>query len=188
MQNEIRKQCQSARRKMSSEERDIASGKIAETVIHSSWFQRCRTVACYLPMSVEVDTRRIIARAWRMKKRIFAPVTEKNDAMTFRHMSVGTPLYQNNFGLYEPGDEEIIDPRELDIVITPLVAFDSQNHRIGMGGGYFDRTFSFLRYRNAYLRPKLIGVAFACQEVEKIPANPWDIPLFGVITEDSEAN
>ena len=183
MQNDIRQQCLTARRQMSSEERDTASGKIADTVMHSSWFQRSRTVACYLPMSAEVDTKRIIARAWRMKKRIFAPVTEKNGAMTFRHMSAETALYRNDYGIYEPGDEKIIDPRELDIVITPLVAFDAQNQRIGMGGGYFDRTFSFLRYRNAYLRPKLIGVAFACQKVEKIPANPWDIPLFRVITE-----
>jgi 5-formyltetrahydrofolate cyclo-ligase len=52
-----------------------------------------------------------------------------------------------------------------------------------MGGGYFDRYFSFLRHRQHWLHPKLIGVAFDCQKVEEIPANPWDIPLYSVITE-----
>jgi 5-formyltetrahydrofolate cyclo-ligase len=53
-----------------------------------------------------------------------------------------------------------------------------------MGGGYYDRTFSFLRGRNALLRPKLVGVAFACQQVEKIPVNPWDIGLYRILTEE----
>ena len=170
---------------MSGDERAAASDTITEIVIHSPWFQRSKNIACYLPAPDEVDTKRIIARAWRMKKRIFAPVVEKNGHMSFRAMSAETTLYRNYFGLYEPCDEEIISPRDLDIVITPLVAFDSQKQRIGMGGGYFDRTFSFLANRSTYLHPKLIGVAFACQKVDKVPANPWDIPLFAVVTENS---
>jgi len=185
MQNTIRNQCKNARSEMSGDERVAASARIAENVIHSPWFQRSKTIACYLPAPGEVDTRRIIARAWRMKKRIFAPVVEKNGHLSFRAMNAETALYKNDFGLYEPGDEEIIRPRDLDIVITPLVAFDSKKQRIGMGGGYFDRTFSFLANRNTYLRPKLIGVAFSCQKVDEIPANPWDIPLFAVVTENS---
>jgi 5-formyltetrahydrofolate cyclo-ligase len=186
MQNAIRKRCKIARNKMNRDDRTTASEKIAEIVIHSSWFQRSKSIACYLPVTGEVDTKRIIARAWRMKKRIFAPVVEKNGQMSFRAMGAETTLYRNKFGIYEPSDEAIINPHELDVVITPLVAFDSQNQRIGMGGGYFDRTFSFLANRNAYLHPKLIGLGFACQKIEKIPANPWDIPLFAVITENSE--
>ena len=73
--------------------------------------------------------------------------------------------------------------RELDVVITPLVAFDGEMNRIGMGGGCFDRTFAFLKRRKVYLRPKLIGVAFACQQIEKVNANPWDIRLFQIITD-----
>ncbi len=183
MQNTIRSQCKNARSEMSGVERAAASEKIAEIVIHSSWFQRSKTIACYLPVSGEVDTRSIIARAWCMKKRIFAPVVEKSGCMSFRQMTTETALYKSKFGLYEPRDGKSISPRKLDVVITPLVAFDSHKHRVGMGGGYFDRTFSFLSSRNAYVHPKLIGVAFACQEVEKIPANPWDIPLFTLITE-----
>ena len=184
MQKEIRIRCNHARNKMSRDERAAASEKITENVANSSWFRRSKSIACYLPVNSEVDTRSIIARAWRMKKRIFAPVLEKNGHLTFRSMEAETALYKNNFGLYEPRDGQIITPRELDIVITPLVAFDRQKLRIGMGGGYFDRTFSFLANRKVYLHPKLIGVAFACQEVEKIVANPWDIPLFAIVTEN----
>jgi 5-formyltetrahydrofolate cyclo-ligase len=183
MQNEIRNHGRTARSSLSRDERDDASEKIAENVIHSSWFQRSKYVACYLPIPGEVDTWRVIARAWRMKKRIFAPVVKKSGRMMFREITAESDLYMNHYGLYEPSDGESITARKLDIVITPLVAFDSHNHRIGMGGGYFDRTFSFLSHRNTFLRPKLIGVAFACQEVEKIPPNPWDIRLFRVITE-----
>jgi len=56
-------------------------------------------------------------------------------------------------------------------------------NRVGMGGGCFDRTFAMLKHRNSYLHPKLVGVAFACQKVEEISANAWDIPLFQVVTE-----
>lgn len=185
MQNEIRSHGRNARITLGPDERNDASEKIAENVIHSSWFQRSKYIACYLPIPGEVDTWTIIARAWRMKKRIFAPVVEKNGRMKFREITAESDLYKNHYGLYEPRSGETVTARMLDIVIAPLVAFDSHNHRIGMGGGYFDRTFSFLLHRNTFLHPKLIGVAFACQEVEKISPNPWDIRLFRVITETS---
>ncbi len=183
MQKEIRTYGRNARRAMTREERAAASEKISETVIRSSYFQRSKSIACYLPTPGEVDTWRIIARAWRMKKRIFAPVVKKNTTLQFREITAESSLRRNEQGIFEPGDGQIIAPRSLDIVITPLVAFDTHNHRIGMGGGYFDRTFCFLLNRQAFLRPKLVGVAFACQKVEEIVPNPWDIPLFRVVTE-----
>jgi 5-formyltetrahydrofolate cyclo-ligase len=84
-----------------------------------------------------------------------------------------------------PISGEEIAARKLDLVLTPLVAFDKNCQRIGMGGGYYDRTFSFLRARQQLLKPKLVGLAFACQQVPEIPANPWDIRLYSVITESS---
>jgi 5-formyltetrahydrofolate cyclo-ligase len=185
MQKAIRSYGRDARRAMSREERRNASEIISETVIHSSWFQRSKYIACYLPVPGEVDTWRIIARAWRMKKRIFAPVVEKNARLRFREITAETSLYRNRQGIFEPDAGRLISPQALDIVITPLVAFDSQNHRIGMGGGYYDRTFCFLSNRKVFLHPKLVGVAFACQKVEKILPNPWDIPLFSVVSEIS---
>ncbi len=182
-QNRFRAAGQLARADLSERERNIASEKIAQKVTQSSWFQRAEFVACYLSTPDEVDTWSIIGRAWRMKKRVFAPVLKKNDVMHFCELTADTDIQVNRYGIAEPLDGETVVPRMLDIVITPVVAYDNAGHRVGMGGGYFDRTFSFLRYRKHLFHPKLIGVAFACQEVEEITPNPWDIPLFATIND-----
>jgi 5-formyltetrahydrofolate cyclo-ligase len=186
-QQQLRVAGRRARANLNQAERDRASEIITEKVIRSHWFQRAEYIACYLPATDEVDTWAIIARAWRMKKRIFAPVVEKKFRMQFREITADTSLYQNQFGLLEPDDGELMSARMLDVVLTPLVAFDPFLHRVGMGGGYFDRTFSFLKHREHFFRPKLTGLAFACQKVEEISANPWDIRLFSVITDSGPA-
>ena len=133
----------------------------------------------------EVDATTIIDRAWSAKKRVFAPVIEANSGMTFQAIVPDTRIEQNSFGIWEPRSGREVAPNLIDLVITPLVAFDNDCHRIGMGGGYFDRAFSFLRNRRHWLRPKLVGVAFECQKVEKIEPSPWDIRLYRVITESN---
>jgi 5-formyltetrahydrofolate cyclo-ligase len=181
----MRNDARAARAALGPGEREKASRKIASIVIQSSWFRRSKFIACYLPMPEEVDTWPLIDRAWRMKKRIFAPIVGKNFNLQFRELNAETTLIYNRYGLPEPQDGEIITPRELDLVITPVVAFDADYNRIGMGGGYFDRTFSFLRHRKFLFRPKLIGLAYSCQRVEKIAPNPWDIRVFCVVDEMS---
>ncbi len=172
-----------ARRSMSSKRRAAASEIICNKLTHSREFNAAESVACYIPMRDEVDPYLIIERAWRANKRVFCPVMKKQGAMTYRQLDRDTTLLRNNFGLWEPVDGEIISPRQLDLVVTPLVAFDKNNNRIGMGGGYFDRCFSFLRHRKQWISPKLIGAAFACQEVDQIDPNPWDIPLYSVCSD-----
>jgi 5-formyltetrahydrofolate cyclo-ligase len=180
---ELRRDGLRARTELHSDERDRASEVITEKVIRSAFFQRSRLIGCYLSLTAEVDTWRIISRAWRMKKRIFAPVTARNRMLVFRELTPESDLVHDGFGLTMPVSGEEIAARKLDLVLTPLVAFDKNCQRIGMGGGYYDRTFSFLRGRRHLLKPKLVGLAFSCQEVPAIAANPWDIRLFSVITE-----
>ena len=175
-----RKRALQARRSMSVSERQIASEKIARQITHSREFVSARSLGCYLPMDDEVDPSEIIERGWRANKRIFCPVMGKNGSMVYRRLDRNTTLLRNKFGLWEPADSEIISPRQLDVVITPLVAFDRNKNRIGMGGGYFDRCFAFLRHRQSWVAPKLIGIGVACQEVSEIAANPWDIRLYAV--------
>lgn len=179
----LRREMRAARTAMTSFERQNASAKIVDSIVHSNWFQRAKSIACYLPMEEEVDTWLVIARAWRMKKRIFVPVVRKKSVMQFRELTSETPLFVTQYGLKEPREGKLISPQALDIVITPGVAFDIDGNRIGMGGGYYDRTFAFLRHRRHFIIPKLIGVAFACQRVGKITPNPWDIRVFSVIDE-----
>lgn len=179
----LRRERRDARAELSKATRRSASERIARHVIYSSYLQRSRRIACYLPMADEVDTWPFIARAWRMKKKIYAPITRRNRLLTFREIRPESDLTTTDFGLLQPVSGDELSARELDLVLVPMVAFDDDCQRIGMGGGYYDRTFSFLRARRSLFRPKLIGLAFACQRVDKIPLNPWDIRLYRVITE-----
>jgi len=168
---------------MSEDARVTASQIICRRVCESREFYSSKAIACYLPMHDEVDTREIIERAWRANKRIYVPILRGDAKMLFCEIDPETELERNGFGLWEPTRGFLIEPRQLDLVVTPTVAFDNDKNRIGMGGGYFDRCFSFLRHRKQWLHPKLIGVAFQCQEVEEIAPNPWDIPLYRIITD-----
>ena len=183
MNSKQRSHALTARRSMSREDREAASKIINNKLIRSREFIAAKTIACYLPMRDEVDPSHIIERAWRANKRVFCPVMQNEGAMIYRQLGRDTTLLRNNFGLWEPVDSEIISPKQLDLVVTPLVAFDKNNNRIGMGGGYFDRCFSFLRHRKHWVSPKLVGVAFACQEIEQIESNPWDIRLYSVYSD-----
>jgi 5-formyltetrahydrofolate cyclo-ligase len=92
-------------------------------------------------------------------------------------------LIRNRFGIAEPLGTSAarIEPRALDLVLVPVVGFDKAGNRLGMGGGYYDRSFAFA-LRRATRRPCLIGVAFDCQRVGGLPARPGDVPLDGVVT------
>jgi len=174
-----------ARRELSNDVRAKLSAIICQRVIRSRFFSSSRYLACYLPMHDEVDTLEIIERAWCANKRIFVPVLRDKQKMLFREIHAESTLVQDSFGLWEPSTGEFIEPRKLDLVITPTVAFDRQNNRIGMGSGYFDRCFAFLRHRKHWFHPKLVGVAFECQKIDKIAPNPWDIRLYSVISDAS---
>lgn len=182
-QSELRLKGRRARAAMTQEERDMASARITDTVTRSGFFRHGRTIGCYLSGDAEVDTSSIIARAWTMKKRVFAPIIGRNCSMQFGEVTAETTLSPNQYGLLEPQSGQIADPHHLDFVITPLAAFDCSGNRVGMGSGYFDRCFAFLKERKTWLHPKLIGVAFECQRVDRIAPNPWDIRLYCVITE-----
>ncbi len=178
-----RSQALAARRAISAHERQYASSTICNRVIRSREFASSKLVGVYLPMRDEVDTREIIQRAWRANKRVFVPILRGSAQMLFCEITPETELEQNRLGIWEPSRGLLIAPEKLDIVIAPTVAFDDQGHRIGMGAGYFDRCFAFLRHRKHWLRPKLLGVAFHCQEVEEITPNTWDIRLYRIITD-----
>ncbi len=183
--HKLRRQALRARREMNTEDRAIASQIICDRVTSSRDFLSASLIACYLPMRDEVDTRSIIERAWRANKRIFVPVTRNNGEMFFREIQPDTTLYRNQMAIWEPASGEFIAPRVLQLVVTPTVAFDEFNHRIGMGGGYYDRCFSYLRHRKHWLKPKLQGVAFQCQQVDRISPNTWDVRLYRIFRESN---
>jgi 5-formyltetrahydrofolate cyclo-ligase len=183
--NKLRTKALRARREMNVDDRVVASRIICDKLTNSHAFLSARLVACYLPMIDEVDTRLIIERGWRANKRIFVPITDDNGKMFFREIRPDTTLHRNRMAIWEPESGEFISPRHLQLVVTPTVAFDDFNQRIGMGGGYYDRCFSFLRHRRHWMKPKLFGVAFNCQKVEEISPNTWDIRLYRTFSENN---
>ena len=103
--------------------------------------------------------------------------------MRFAALHTEAAFKTNFFGILEPHLGARIDTRRLDIVLTPLVAFDDRGVRIGVGRGYYDRCFQFLRNRSAWQRPKLLGVAYELQHLPYLERQAWDVPLWGAVTE-----
>jgi 5-formyltetrahydrofolate cyclo-ligase len=182
----IRAVCKNERARLAPGKRRQASRKIADKILSSSLFLNAKNIAVYIPMKSEVDTWPIIKRAWQLKKRVFAPIMQENFTLRFHQFDDESELFTNKMGFREPVDGRFIAANTLDLVFAPLVAFDSQKNRIGMGGGYYDRTFAFLGQNQPSTNPVLAGLAFECQRVEQIVANPWDIRLFSIFTESSE--
>lgn len=182
-QGTIRKQGLLARRALSAKQRRLKSIQISKRFLRSHYFLRAKLIGIYLSIDDEVDTFRIIQRSWRAKKKIFTPVVTGFGAMQFRELHANTTLRPNRFNILEPVDGEFMTPRMLDVVIAPLAAFDLRGNRIGMGGGYYDRCFSFQKNRYLWRKPKLIGLGFKCQQASQIVKNPWDISLCEVLTD-----
>jgi len=172
---------------MPAAEREIASLAICDYLTTSRWFHRATTIGCYFAQEDEVSTWSVIASALRRKKRVFVPVINNSRRMQFVEFDDRSRLRRNRYGLQEPIDGQPIRAMNIDLVVTPVVAFDDRGNRIGMGGGYYDRAFGFTRHRSVSFRPRLIGVAFACQQTQRIIANPWDVTLQEVLTENGRA-
>jgi len=144
-------------------------------------------VALYLPMPGEVDLRPCLPMARRRGTHIYMPRISSRRArrMLFAPWRAAAPRRVNVFGIVEPASAAGARPVVgLDCVVLPLVGFDADGNRLGMGAGYYDRALRRrLDRRRAWRRPLLVGVGFACQQLPRIPASPWDVPLDLVVTE-----
>lgn len=169
----------------SADDRNNAAKAAAFLFAQTTYFNNSQHIACYLPYQDEFDTSHLLKILWRAKKNIYLPVLTKEAQKTlvFVEYHEGDPLHANRYHILEPENiTHVISPDALDLVIMPLIAFDKSGHRLGTGGGYYDRTFAFLRQqKNAKLH--LMGLAYAEQEAEIIPSDVWDIRMNGVITE-----
>lgn len=165
---------------------DIASASC--TIAANFWrlpcVQRADNIGIYMGTAGEIDCGPLIKMGWLRKKRIFAPVLAKNQ-LKFAALNPDSKLHPNRFDILEPVYREcdLISPRKLNIVIVPLLGFDIRLNRIGMGAGYYDRTFAFSQRQRIWRHPLLIGVAYSFQQVGELNARPWDVPLHAVITE-----
>ena len=148
-------------------------------------FSHSRYVAVYIDHNNEFPTGKLLDLIQRHDKPLFLPVLEDSGEpqLRFIQYSKNSRLKKNRFGIPEPQQGTILPAKRLDLVITPLLGFDAQGNRLGMGGGYYDRTFKFLKSSRSTKRPFLLGLAFDDQQVDALDAQPWDVPLDGILTE-----
>jgi 5-formyltetrahydrofolate cyclo-ligase len=177
----LRKSVRAARRALPPAERASADRAIVGHIRRLPEFRRARHVAVFLAFDGEPSLAPLMAAAAAHGKRLYAPVITRRH-MHFAELDTSAAL-ATNFGILEPSLGRAIDARRLDLVLTPLVAFDDRGVRIGVGRGYYDRCFRFLRTRERWRRPKLLGVAYELQHVPPLTRESWDIPLWGAVTE-----
>ncbi|HAS15147.1 MAG TPA: 5-formyltetrahydrofolate cyclo-ligase, partial [Idiomarina abyssalis] len=143
------------------------------------------TVAVYKSFAGELPTSAIIQKLWQSGFNTVLPVLHPfaKGHLLFLHYAPDTPMTTNKYGIAEPelNVQNVVPLSSIQILLMPLVGFDSQGNRLGMGGGYYDRTLAQWHNGN---RPNLspIGLSYNEQQVEKIPVESWDIPLPEIIT------
>jgi len=166
-----------------------ASTQICANLADSWLYRRARRIAFYLAQGREVNLELLLQDAWAAGKEVYLPVLglRFSGRLWFVPCAPDTPLYKNRFGI----DEPLHSPRarhtglrELDLLLMPLVAFDRAGNRLGMGGGFYDRTLAGVHGScRRWSRPKRIGIAYAMQSVDQIAGETWDVPLDAVVTE-----
>ena len=177
----LRRRYRARRRGLSERQQRVHADRIRRLFLASPLLWRVRRIAAYLSVDGEPDLRPLLRHLHELGKVLALPVVEAGNRMSFFVHRPDWPLVVNRFGIEEPGPQAAwLQPLALDLVLTPLTAFDHQGNRLGMGGGFYDRRFGALPPR---MRPLLVGVAHAIQQAEKLPSAPWDIPLDGVLTE-----
>lgn len=177
------------RSQLTSAQQISASLALRARLIQDPMVQSAQYIAAYLPQNGEPDLMPFIQWAWQQQKILSLPVVHPEQAgkMRFHQYQVHTSLVTNQYGILEPdpGKTQCLDD-QLEVLLIPLVAFDSQGQRLGMGGGYYDRAIERLRANNPEL--VLYGIAHDCQRVDRLFCEPWDIPMQKIFTEKALAS
>jgi 5-formyltetrahydrofolate cyclo-ligase len=161
--------------------RSQAARTAARRLLRTPLLARATHVAAYLATGSELDAQPLIDALVRRGCTVLVPRVDPREAgrMRFVPLTAQAPHARNRYGIAEPRARRASRAPRIDVAILPLVGFDADGHRLGSGAGYYDRWLARLRGR----RPRLVGLAFAGQEVEAIPAEPWDVKLDAICTE-----
>jgi 5-formyltetrahydrofolate cyclo-ligase len=183
---QLRKKIRTQRRLLSKKTQRKHQLSALQHLKNSGLLKRYNRFAVYLHSDGELHTDIIIRYLLKIKKQVFLPVLYplSNNRLWFYPYTLNTRLANNRFNIQEPViDNKRIFLWSLDIVFMPLVAFDNDGHRIGMGGGFYDRTFSYQNSQTKKQLPMFIGLAHQLQQYTNIKHQPWDISLDAVITD-----
>ncbi|PHM26979.1 5-formyltetrahydrofolate cyclo-ligase [Xenorhabdus budapestensis] len=182
LRKSIRQKIRQLRKSLSPEQQLQFALQAAERVIVHPRILQAKKIALYLSFDGELDTRPLIQQLWQQNKQVYLPVLHpfSRNHLLFLHYQPDTPLVQNHFNIEEPRLDvrQVLPISELDIMFIPLVAFDHTGQRLGMGGGFYDRTLAKWQQQNFYP----IGLVHNFQLVNTLPSTSWDIPLPEIIT------
>ena len=191
---ELRKRLRKRRNALDHVHRQRAAEGLVEQLKTLAVFRQSERIALYVANDGEIDPAGVLEWCLGHDKRCYTPVIvgakqsakQKTNQKTLRfaEITARTSFRNNRFGIAEPEvpDAQLVDARDLDLVLLPLVGFDRHGNRIGMGGGFYDTTFAFKK-TDPQNPPQLMGLAYEIQRVEDIAAEQWDIPLSAVVTE-----
>lgn len=182
----LRQQLRDRRNALTSPEQAHASQGLLRKLMSMRLFMRSQHIALYWAMDGEINVAIVAEQLWKMGKHCYLPVLHPQQPrqLWFVKYLPNSPLKPNRFKIPEPDyrSGQKLPAQLLDIVLLPLVGFDASGARLGMGGGFYDSTFAF-KQRSPKIKPWLIGVAHACQQVDKLVTAEWDIPLHAVVTD-----
>lgn len=185
--NTLRRELRQQRRALSAQQQQSAALALDRVLGRHPLFLRSKHIAIYLPNDGEMDLTPLLQRALSMGKQCYLPILSPlyHNRLWFAPYHADSTLSLNRFGIPEPNCNysQMRPVWTLDLVLTPLVAFDTNGNRLGMGGGFYDRTLAYLNHREHWRKPRLLGTAHAFQQVEQLSRESWDIPLQGVVTE-----
>ncbi len=185
----IRKEIRANRRALSEPQRQQANWAITENITSASFFKRSQRIAGYISNDGEPDLSTLMQQAWSRNKQWHLPIIglPNINHLWFAPFNKNDTLTSNRYGIDEPSMalHKTTRPWGLDLILMPLVAFDANGNRLGMGKGYYDRTLKFLRHRQHWRKPRLVGIAYELQKVDKLITQAWDIPLDAIVTEET---
>ena len=181
LRNQLRQQIRKTRANLTALQQQQAEDSITQQALAFIEERNAQHIALYISFDGEISTEKLIKILWMQGKPVYLPVLHPfnpNHLLFLRYLPE-TPMLKNKFGIWEPklNVQNVLPLKELDILFTPLVAFDKQGNRLGMGGGFYDRTLQ--NWRNSSFIP--VGLAHQCQQVEQLPTEVWDVPLHQIL-------
>lgn len=177
---ELRERLRARRQRLDPLHQRRAAQRLARLVARAAFFRRARRLAFYLPNDGEIDPTPLLRLAAAAGKEIYLPRLDRRRRLQFARWRPGEPLVRNRYGIPEPRRGPTTPATRLDLIFVPTVGFDRSGRRLGMGGGFYDRTFARPR---PHRRPLLVGLAHHFQECAQLPADPWDVGLDLVVTD-----
>ena len=186
---EIRAMMRSKRRDLSSTDRERASLNLTKRLLALPGILHARRVAAYVANDGEIDPLPALTELVMTGVHGYLPVlfNTRRPRVRFARYFPNAPLSKGRFDIQIPlhDQKNLLDPVQLDWLLMPLVAFDANGNRLGMGGGFYDASLASRRAKKNWLRPRLIGIAHEFQRVDGLSVDSWDIPLDGILTDQA---